>query len=353
MPEMMVTDNCCQVHRAVESALPETDCILDVWHFIARYIVYYNLSIYLMITQIFRYIAVILNSGKNVYRAAVAADITNAVLKRHLVKGSGAEYWNKAEQEQRLEAAFAKWAEKGTVWSAAAMQVRTHFFLPHICRIDRLSHQVHKEQLNHVRKGCLERRRQDIPSDGSCIEGSHKGWNSLQRVQPSEITVLVVLGHDFVLRRNIRVAYGCASPAHGGLKQEDAFLISTHGSHHVSLVSAIAALHNGILKNGVSFGLTNLPELAVIHSGETFGLITSDHASTFGGLVDVKEEPTNLELNDTSIMIQSLEFKHDSTADLTLQASRPLLEELEIDLQLLNQPASRSAVNTSTTATKR
>ena len=180
MPEMMVTDNCCQVHRAVESALPEMDCILDVWHFIARYIVYYNSSIYLMITQIFRYIAVILNSGKNVYRAAVAADITNAVLKRHSVKGSGAEYWNKAEQEQRLEAAFTKWAEKGTVWSAAAMQVHTHFFLPHICRIDRLGHQVHKEQLNHVRKGCLERRRQDIPSDGSCIEGSHKGWNSLQ-----------------------------------------------------------------------------------------------------------------------------------------------------------------------------
>ena len=37
MPEMMVTDNCCQVRRAVQSALPETDCILDVWHSIARY----------------------------------------------------------------------------------------------------------------------------------------------------------------------------------------------------------------------------------------------------------------------------------------------------------------------------
>ena len=36
MPEMMVMDNCCQVRWAVESALPETDCILDVWHFIAR-----------------------------------------------------------------------------------------------------------------------------------------------------------------------------------------------------------------------------------------------------------------------------------------------------------------------------
>ncbi|KAF8444445.1 hypothetical protein L210DRAFT_3343076, partial [Boletus edulis BED1] len=62
MPEMMVTDNCCQVRQAVESALPEADCILNVWHFIARYV------------------AVILNSGKNTYCAAVTADITSTVL---------------------------------------------------------------------------------------------------------------------------------------------------------------------------------------------------------------------------------------------------------------------------------
>lgn len=37
MPQMMVTDNCCQVRRAVQSALPETTCVLDAWHFIARY----------------------------------------------------------------------------------------------------------------------------------------------------------------------------------------------------------------------------------------------------------------------------------------------------------------------------
>ncbi|KAF8546806.1 hypothetical protein OG21DRAFT_1479620 [Imleria badia] len=270
MPKMMVTNNCCQVRRAVESALPEMDCILDVWHFIARYI------------ASTLYVAVILNSGKNVYRAAVAADITNAVLKKHSVNGSGAEYWNKVEQEQKLEAAFSKWAEKGTVWSAAAMQ-------------------VHKEQLNHIRKGCLECRCQDIASDGSRIEGSHKGWNSLQRVQPSGITVLVALGHDFVL------------------------------------------------ENGVSSDLKSLPELAVVHSGETFGLITSDHMSTFGGLIDIEEELTE---DDDAATIQSLEFEYDATADLALQASRPVLEELKIDLQLLDQPASPNVMNT-TGAAKR
>ena len=125
MPKMMVTDNCCQVRRAVQSALPETDCILDVWHLIARYD--YNafppLRNRSQMLCISRYVAVILNSQKNMYRAAVAADITNAILKKHSVKGAGAEYWSKEEQEQKLVAAFTKWTEKGSVWSAAAMQV--------------------------------------------------------------------------------------------------------------------------------------------------------------------------------------------------------------------------------------
>jgi hypothetical protein len=37
MPEMMLMDNCCQVCHAVQSALSETNCILNVWHLIARY----------------------------------------------------------------------------------------------------------------------------------------------------------------------------------------------------------------------------------------------------------------------------------------------------------------------------
>ena len=85
--------------------------------------------------------------------------------------------------------------------------------------------------------------------------------------------------------------------------------------------------------------------------GETFGLITSDHTSTFGGLIDVKEELTEL---DDAVAIHSLEFEHDTTADLALQANRPILEELNIDPRLLNQPAisSPSTMNV-TTAAKR
>ena len=204
---------------------------------------------------------------------------------------------------------------------------------------------MHKEQLKHVQKGCLERRRQDILSDGSRIKGSHKGWNSLQRVQPSGITVLIALGHDFVLRRNIRVAYSCAAQT-SSLDSPLAFLASTYGSHHVSLVAAITALHNETLKSSTALSsLKGLPELAAIHLGEAFGLITSDHASTFGGLLDVKEELTE----DDAIMPHpdSLEFEHNSTADLALHASHPILEELRVDLRLLDQP--QGAQHTMTT----
>lgn len=189
---------------------------------------------------------------------------------------------------------------------------------------------MHREQLRHVRKGCLERRRQDILSDGSHIEGSHKGWNSLQRAQPSGITILVALGHDFVLRRNIRVGY--SSITNSLTQPTGTFLTSTHGSHHVGLIAAIATLHNNILNVEVMSSIRSLPELSDIHSNEAFGLTRSDHASTFGSMIDVKEEL------DEVMMTESLGFEHDATADLAVQATRPVLEELHIDPSLLDQP---------------
>ncbi|KAG2035694.1 hypothetical protein BDR03DRAFT_1012370 [Suillus americanus] len=149
--------------------MPEMDSKLDVWHFSVRYI------------------AVMLQSSKSPYRGAVAADITGAILKTHAEKGQPAQYWDRAEQERRLMVAFRKWADKG-VWSAVAQK-------------------VHQEQLKHVCKGCLERSVQGIRADGSRIEGSHKGWNSLQRAQPSGVMMLAALGHDFVLRCNVQVAF--------------------------------------------------------------------------------------------------------------------------------------------------
>ncbi|KAI0658952.1 hypothetical protein C8Q70DRAFT_887671, partial [Cubamyces menziesii] len=81
---------------------------------------------------------------------------------------------------------YNKWRLQGNVWTAAAEK-------------------AHLEQLEHIRKGCLARPRDNIRADGSRIEGSHKGWNGLQRSFASGVESLTALCHDFVLRRNIRI----------------------------------------------------------------------------------------------------------------------------------------------------
>lgn len=44
---------------------------------------------------------------------------------RRAEKGRRAEYWGLEEQETRLIAAYDKWLQEGTVWSAAAPKVRS------------------------------------------------------------------------------------------------------------------------------------------------------------------------------------------------------------------------------------
>ncbi|KAL6303302.1 hypothetical protein BKA93DRAFT_818125 [Sparassis latifolia] len=242
-PSMAVADNCCFVRAAVKKPMPEISVVLDVWHFMKRYLICVN------------------NGTKNPYRQDVARDIIDAILKTPAD--------NKEQQEKRLMEAYEKWEEKGGVWSAAAAK-------------------AHEEQLSHVRKGCLARPRQDIASDGSHIEGSHKGWNGLQRSFASGIEVLTALGHDHVLRRNIRVAF---NSSHMSLEQ---FLQSTRGSHHIRLVDGVAKLWNVILDDTKTVRTRNLrplPELQIIDSGETFGLIRAEYATSYHNLADIKEEP--------------------------------------------------------------
>jgi hypothetical protein len=197
---------------------------------------------------------------------------------------------------------------------------------------------LHTEQLWHVQKGYLECRRQDILSNGSHIEGSNKGWNSLQCTQPSGITILVALGHDFVLHCNIHIGYGSITRNSIQPDGTSTFLTSTHGSHHAGLVAAITTLHNEILNIKLVSNIKSLPELSDIHSNEAFGLTQSDHASTFGDMIDIKEELTEIEIDEAVPVTNSLSFDHDAAANLTLQVTRPILEELHIDPSLLDQP---------------
>lgn len=153
--------------------------------------------------------------------------------------------------------------------------------------------QVHHDQMKHVRKGCLARPREDIPSDGSRIEGSHKGWNGLQRAFSSGLVMFRALSHDFVLRRNIRVGLT------GKYRKPEPFLSSTYGCHHIRLVNHTASLWNALLRRKRPLctvepnNLATLPELCQINSNEAFGIVSSENAISFGGLFEIKEEDQN------------------------------------------------------------
>ncbi|RDX39536.1 hypothetical protein OH76DRAFT_1367415, partial [Lentinus brumalis] len=199
----------------------------------------------------------------------VTRDITDAILKATASGGSPAVYRSQEEQERRLVEAYTRWAEKGNVFSAAAEKAN---------------------QLAHVKKGCLARPRNDVPSDGSRIEGSHgKGWNSIQRSQASGVESFTYLGHDFVLRRNFCIDFSSGSPS--------AFVASTCGSHHVHLVNAITLLWDDMLDAKRKLGalpsdLSPLPLLKPAASGETFVLMKMS-AETAAHYTFVKEEPAD------------------------------------------------------------
>ena len=120
-----------------------------------------------------------MNGMRNPHFSAMARDITDAILKTQAIGGASATYWSQEEQETCLVAAYEKWQKKGGVWTMAASKVCT-IIIVLLCRSSWLTHyiQTHLNQLAHVQKGCLACLHQDICSNGSCIEGSHKGWNS-------------------------------------------------------------------------------------------------------------------------------------------------------------------------------
>jgi hypothetical protein len=202
---------------------------------------------------------------------------------------------------------------------------------------------VYADQMNHVRKGCLTRTRQDIRTDGSRIEGSHKGWNSLQRAQPSGIVVYVQLGHDHILRRNI-----CIATSGNKTSPFKSFEASTFGSHHIRLVNCASKLWNKLRlgQSNDSPGLLALPELKLVASGETFGLVSSEHAATFGGLLAAEEAKEEPKVEDDLLRLDADEEHAENVENERLR----LLDELNIEPHLLalplvqNSPAS--ALNT-------
>ncbi|KAJ7094400.1 hypothetical protein C8R44DRAFT_835389 [Mycena epipterygia] len=297
LPSMIVVNNCCQVETEILKALPNIAICLDVYHFMMRYL------------------AAVLNGTNNPHRTKVAMDIQNAILKNSASKGVLAQYWTKEEQEANIIAVYDKYSSMG-VWSAVA-------------------HTVHTAQLKHLRKGCLSRPCQDVTSDGSQIEGSHKGWNGLQRANSSGIELQSTLSHDFVLRRNLRIAFA-KKPGNGS--NLDGFVRSTFGSHHVRLVTHTASIVNAILhteavKQKSAIPAQSLrPMLINVPSGKVFGLVQSQHNDTFGGLLTIKSE----DLDDDQRLNNVLQ----NPADPQI-----ILKDLNIDPVLWHEPLKPAPSN--------
>ncbi|OBZ69714.1 hypothetical protein A0H81_10073 [Grifola frondosa] len=96
---MVVVDNCCHIRNAIQREFPGISVVLDVWHFMMRYLI------------------CISGGTKNPKRAEVARDIVDAILKTTADKYNLAVYWSQEEQETRLIGAYEKWVRIGGVWT--------------------------------------------------------------------------------------------------------------------------------------------------------------------------------------------------------------------------------------------
>ncbi|EIW74127.1 hypothetical protein CONPUDRAFT_140629 [Coniophora puteana RWD-64-598 SS2] len=224
-----------------------------------------------------RYSGCVANTTRNQRQKEVAASISSCIVAQ---KADGvrhhAIYRSREEQEQRLVQVFMFFEQEGGIWAPNASK-------------------VHAEQLRHIRNGCPTRPRDDIASDGSRIEGSHKGRNGLNCAQPSGLETISAPCHDYVLRRNIRTA--------SRLEDQSKFVQSTFGSHHIRFVDYIARLFNQTCQETKSDSLTCLPILPTVRSGESFGLVPSHHFLSFGGTIEVKiEDDVQFEVDSTTRM---------------------------------------------------
>lgn len=206
-------------------------------------------------------------------------------------------------------------------------------------RLNHYIQQVHLDQLAHVRKGCLARIREDISTDGSRIETSHKQWNLLMRCQASGLANMLHLGYDFTHRRNSRLGQ-----RNDDMRARRPFLSSGHGSHHTALTNHANHIWNEVIdttrrlyvnNKKATLGLVKLPSLPDVKSDETFGVVHSTHAETFGGLYTIKEEDEDVD----AIQLRLVEEDADVLQDLKID---PSLLQLPLE-QSLTSPVSYSA----------
>lgn len=140
----------------------------------------------------------------------------------------------------------------------------------------------------------------------------------------SGLETMAHLGHDFVLRRNIRAALRVG----GDIRP---FAASGYGSHHVSLVNdcnqrwnTLVASQTRKYKDPASTFVT-LPVLPQVASNEKFGIVNSASASSFNGLI--KDEDDSDDLANMNLWDEPEE-----------PSAEDILRTMHIDPNLLNVP---------------
>ena len=150
----------------------------------------------------------------------------------------------------------------------------------------------------------------------------HKGWNGIQRSFLSGIEMFTALSHDFVLHRNCHIAHNSQTPS--------PFIVASYGTHHIQLANDNATMWNRLLilekGKGRATGSTleELPQLATVASGETFGLVASEHNLSFKGLLEIKEDISE---DEKQLMEECPSDEFDPTK---------MFESMNINLKLVN-----------------
>ncbi|KAG9028629.1 hypothetical protein FS837_003829, partial [Tulasnella sp. UAMH 9824] len=229
-PCQVVVDNCCTVRNKVQEVLPQAVVGLDVYHYCIRY------------TRT-------LKTSHAHLTSALGSEIVSALLSETAVTSTNgrAQYRKKEDQARLMEVCFQKWKQRGAFTSAVDA--------------------VHEMGMKHIQKGCLERCVADVRSDGSRIENTNRGWNGIARAIPGGLEGFLNQAHDWVLRRNIRLASDSKA-----VTSISRFVSTTFGSHHISLISKCTQLWNVIIEaRKLSYPL--LPTLQSAQTDEHFGLV--------------------------------------------------------------------------------
>lgn len=154
-PEICTVDNCCSSRNCIVAVSSNIHVALDVWHFIRRCVHISSTTPRLKALITFgnllpSYLADVLHGTTNPVCAAVAQDISEAILKTVSIDGKPAKYRELEDQKSRLEAVYQKYEKLGGVWSRKAKDVRID--CPGVNIADYRLHPIDTQRANEARQ---------------------------------------------------------------------------------------------------------------------------------------------------------------------------------------------------------